>query len=577
MTDIKIKRRSNNIVKQPSLGLPNFLEKIFYNRGVTCKSDIDLQLKSLIPISSLYNSINAAKVIADFLSDNKKILIIGDFDADGASSCTLAILAIKAMGYNNIDFLIPNRFEFGYGLTSEIVEQAKKKSPDLIITVDNGISSIDGVNTANKAGIKVIITDHHLPGKQLPEASVIVNPNQKNDAFKSKSLAGVGVIFYVMTALKKELIKRGWFDRKEIKVPDISDFLDLVALGTIADLVPLDTNNRILVKYGLNLIKIGKARPGILALLKISSRNFKKISADDIGFAIAPRLNAAGRLASMSLGIQCLLADDYDEALQFAVKLDALNRDRKEIEKHMKNKSEEILKNFQFSKEDIPWGICLFQESWHQGVIGILASRVKERYHRPTIIFAPGDNNQLKGSARSINGFHIKNALDQLAILYPELLQKYGGHAMAAGMTINKKNYDKFSKAFDTITKSFLAEEEIDPYVLSDGPLPIDQISLETASIIENLGPWGQAFKEPLFDDTFIISDCKKLKEQHWKLLLKHESSSQLFNAIAFNMVNDWPKLPEKARFVFKLKINEWDNKNTLQLFVEHIDINNEI
>ncbi len=575
--EARIVRRSNNQLPASTFGMPDFLEKIFYSRGIRSQDDIELPLKALLPISSLKNVMPAAKLIAKSLLENKKILFVGDFDADGASSCAFAVLALKSMGYSNIDFMVPNRFEFGYGLTPKIIEIAKDKNPNLIITVDNGISSLDGVDAANKEGIEVIITDHHLPGSRLPNAAVIVNPNQDKDSFASKSLAGVGVIFYVIVALKSHLTANGWFKKLGLKAPKIVNLLDLVALGTIADLVPLDKNNRILVKHGLNLIKNGKGNLGILALLQISGRDYKKVTTSDIGFAVGPRLNAAGRLADMSLGIRCLLSEDYDSALEIAVKLDSLNRDRKDIEEDMKRKSDDILSSLELSKGKLPYGICVYDKSWHQGVIGILASRIKENYHRPTIVFSPGDNSQLKGSARSINGFHIKDALDRLATLHPNLLKKFGGHAMAAGMTINKENFQEFVEAFDSTVKELLLGCDLEPKIVSDGPIPINQLTIETAFAIRRGGPWGQAFQEPKFDDTFIVQDYKKLKERHWKLSLRHESNSKLFEAIAFNMVEIWPILPEKARFLYRLDINDWNDKNSLQLIIEHIELNNEI
>tara|TARA_Y100001935_G_C17311324_1_gene516546 strand:+ start:10193 stop:11971 length:1779 start_codon:yes stop_codon:yes gene_type:complete len=575
--EARIVRRSNNQLPALTFGMPDFLEKIFYSRGIRSQDDIELPLKALLPISSLKNVMPAAKLIAKSLLENKKILFVGDFDADGASSCAFAVLALKSMGYSNIDFMVPNRFEFGYGLTPKIIEIAKDKNPNLIITVDNGISSLDGVDAANKEGIEVIITDHHLPGSRLPNAAVIVNPNQDKDSFASKSLAGVGVIFYVIVALKSHLTANGWFKKLGLKAPKIVNLLDLVALGTIADLVPLDKNNRILVKHGLNLIKNGKGNLGILALLQISGRDYKKVTTSDIGFAVGPRLNAAGRLADMSLGIRCLLSEDYDSALEIAVKLDSLNRDRKDIEEDMKRKSDDILSSLELSKGKLPYGICVYDKSWHQGVIGILASRIKENYHRPTIVFSPGDNSQLKGSARSINGFHIKDALDRLATLHPNLLKKFGGHAMAAGMTINKENFQEFVEAFDSTVKELLLGYDLEPKIVSDGPIPINQLTIETAFAIRRGGPWGQAFQEPKFDDTFIVQNYKKLKERHWKLSLRHESNSKLFEAIAFNMVEIWPILPEKARFLYRLDINDWNDKNSLQLIIEHIELNNEI
>ena len=427
--------------------LPSLLQRVYAARDVRSMADIDRSLASLLPYKELLDIDKAASRLADAIMHDEKLLVIGDFDADGATSTALAVSALRSFGANNVDFLVPNRFTFGYGLTPEIVDVAKTRSPDVIVTVDNGIASIDGVARANSYGIDVVVTDHHLQGAQLPDAFAIVNPNRKDDLFLSKSLAGVGVIFYVMCATRAALTSRDYFSKNNIQKPNMAELLDLVALGTVADVVPLDKNNRILVYQGLARIRSGNARPGIRALLQIAGRPAEKLSSMDLGFSIGPRLNAAGRLDDMSLGISCLLETHFDLALDYAKQLDQLNYERRAIESDMKQQAFELVDKLDLEKQ-LPLGVCLYEESWHQGVIGLVASRVKDKLNRPTIAFAKADEHTLKGSARSVNGVHIRDVLDSIATQHPEILSKFGGHAMAAGLTIKLKDFPLFCALF---------------------------------------------------------------------------------------------------------------------------------
>ncbi|MEC8082575.1 MAG: single-stranded-DNA-specific exonuclease RecJ, partial [Pseudomonadota bacterium] len=447
---------------------PKTLACIYQARGVLGPEELEYKLASLAHPKQFFDINNAATILADAIEHEKRIVIVGDFDADGATSTTLGILALTAMGAVEPQYIVPNRFEYGYGLTPEIVALVQEQEADVLVTVDNGIASIDGVAAAKAAGMQVIVTDHHLPGDVLPNADAIVNPNHPDCQFPSKSLAGVGVIFYVMSALRAQLTQRGWFERAHIPRPNMSEYLDIVALGTVADVVPLDANNRILVQQGLARIQAGKARPGILALLELGGREASRVKATDLGFVVGPRLNAAGRLDDMSIGIECLLSEQAFLARSYAEQLDQLNRERKAIESDMKQQAEKSLASIE-EVSDLPYGMCFYQEDWHQGVIGILASRMKEKCHRPVIAFAKADDDTLKGSARSIPGVHIRDALDLLAKRHPELLSKFGGHAMAAGMSIKAEHYETFTKAFDQIIEEWVTPEQLEATVYTDG------------------------------------------------------------------------------------------------------------
>ncbi|ARN75398.1 single-stranded-DNA-specific exonuclease RecJ [Oceanicoccus sagamiensis] len=556
--------------------LPPLLQQIYSARGIASDEDIQTDLSGLLTPQSLKGLPEAIDLLVTALEQQQRLLVVGDFDADGATSSALAVLALTAMGAESVNFLVPNRFEYGYGLTPEIVAVATQFSPDLIITVDNGISSIDGVKAANDAGIKVLVTDHHLPGTTLPAAAAIVNPNQPGCHFDSKNLAGVGVIFYLMSALRSALRERQWFAQRQIQEPAMADYLDLVALGTVADVVPLDKNNRILVAQGIRRIRAGRTRPGIKALLAVGKRNAERLVSSDLGFAVGPRLNAAGRLDDMTLGIQCLLSDDPYQAGEIARQMDELNQDRKSIEGSMQREAMQSLKALKVEEGNMPYGLCLYDANWHQGVIGILASRIKDRYHRPVIVFADADEEGvIKGSARSISGLHIRDALDAVASRHPGLLSKFGGHAMAAGMSLAKDQYPLFEQAFDEEVRRQLSDDDLQAVLASDGALAADSFNLELAQLLRDAGPWGQHFPEPLFDGEFLLVQQRILQDKHLKLVLAlEEQPQQPLDAIAFNVdMALWKDQSiDKVRLVYKLDVNEFRGNQTLQLMVEYIE-----
>lgn len=555
------------------------LQRVYGARGVSSKNELERDLSALLPFQDLLGITEAAHLLADVLAQQEKILIIGDFDADGATSTALAVSALRTFGAQFVDYLVPNRFEFGYGLTPEIIAVAVKRQPNLIITVDNGISSYAGVEAANQAGIKVLITDHHLPGEKLPAAAAIVNPQQPGDCFLSKNLAGVGVIFYVMLALRSELRARNWFMQQKIAEPNMAQFLDLVALGTVADLVPLDHNNRILVYQGMQRIKAGKVRPGLKALFAIAGRSPERIAASDLGFAIGPRLNAAGRLSDMSLGIECLLCEDLSRAHELATQLGSLNEERRLIEREMKNQAFSDLNKLlqeNFQQENLPLGLCLFDEQWHQGVIGLLAARVKEHFHRPVIVFAPGNSSQeLKGSARSVTGLHIRDILDAVAAQHPGLITKFGGHAMAAGLTLERSAYEPFSKAFAAEVAKRVDPASLRGELYSDGELEQHDFCLDLAKKLREAGPWGQAFPEPLFDGHFRILEQRIVGGKHLKLTLQHKDCSHQLDAIAFNVdVECWPNhRSTQIKAAYRLDINEYLGRSNIQLILEQLEV----
>lgn len=549
------------------------LWRIYRSRGVTRPNQLERELSALIPPDQLDGLGAAVDLLVEAMAQGRRILIVGDFDADGATSSALAVLALRAFGHAQVSFLVPNRFEFGYGLTPEIVEHARRFEPDLIVTVDNGVSSVAGVATANALGWDVIVTDHHLAGDELPAARALVNPNLPGNVFPSKALAGVGVIFYVMLGLRRRLRDIGWFTQRGIPEPNMADYLDLVALGTVADVVSLDQNNRVLVHQGLMRIRAGRCRPGITALLRIAGRNPLKAQSADMGFAVGPRLNAAGRIDDMSLGIACLLADDEATAEPLAAELDRLNRERRQIEGDMKEQAEALLETWAPDDPNtLPWGLCLYQEDWHQGVIGILASRIKERYHRPVIAFAHAGNGLLKGSARSIPGLHIRDALDEVAVRNPSVLQKFGGHAMAAGMTIAESAFEAFTATFDAVVRDHLAADDLQAVIHSDGAIAPDALSLDTARAILDGGPWGQGFPEPMFDDEFEIVSSRVVGEKHWKLVVQPSGATQTIDAIAFNAVENLPQMPSRVRAAYRLDENEWQGRVSLQLRFEYLE-----
>ena len=573
----KIRRRDIIDQTQASLGdqLPNLLQRVYRARGVTQEQELQHHL-ALLQRPNFKGLPEAVGLLADAVVAQANVLIVGDFDADGATSCALAVLALRAMGLQSVDFLVPNRFEFGYGLTPEIVAVAAAQQPDMIVTVDNGISSIEGVRAARELGIAVVVTDHHLPGNELPEADAIVNANQPGCPFPSKNLAGVGVIFYVMNALRAELRQLGWFEESGIPEPNMASFLDLVALGTVADVVPLDHNNRILVAQGLQRMRAGIARPGIMALLEVAGRSPEKLVASDLGFTVGPRLNAAGRMDDMSLGIQCLLCDSPSLAREMAVALDELNRDRKAIESGMQQEALKMLQKVLVNNsDDLPWGLCLYDETWHQGVIGILASRIKDRYHRPVIVFADAGDGLIKGSARSIPGLHIRDALDAVAARHPHLLQKFGGHAMAAGMSLEHQHFAAFAQAFDEEVRRQLSDEDLTALLVSDGELAAEDFTIAIAAQLREAGPWGQHFPEPLFDGEFYLIQQRLVGEKHLKMVLSLDAAgTQLIDAIAFNVdLLVWPNpAATRARLAYRLDVNEFRGKQSVQLMVEYLE-----
>ena len=555
------------------------LRKIYKQRSISAAEDLELGLKNLLTPEKFKGMDVAVTLLARALEEQQRVLIVADFDADGATSCVLATNVLKQFGLKNVDYIVPNRFEYGYGLTPEIVQVGKSLKPDLIITVDNGISSVEGVEVANSLGISVLITDHHIAPDILPAAQAVVNPNQLGCDFPSKCIAGVGVIFYLMLALRSRLREDGWFKKFNLKEPNLADQLDLVALGTIADVVALDRNNRILVCEGIKRIKAGKTRPGIEALLRVSRRDARRLKTSDLGFSVAPRLNAAGRLEDMSTGIECLLTNSENEAHLLALQLDSINQDRKQIELDMREQAFQSLEHLVIEADNLPAALCLFDERWHQGVVGIVASRIKDKFNRPAIAFAQVDaadseEVELKGSARSIQGFHVRDALDAVATQNPGLITKFGGHAMAAGLSLAKDNFDSFSKAFNSYAKKLLSEDQLRAVVLSDGPAEPEWLTLETANVIESAGPWGQEFEEPLFDGRFNLIKQRRLSGNHLKMVLSPKQDAQrVVDAIAFNVSEeDWPseKVTE-IEIVYRIDANEFRGTETLQLKVEQI------
>jgi single-stranded-DNA-specific exonuclease len=548
------------------------LQRIYASRGIRSAADLDTSLDRLHPVGTL-EGIPAA---VDLLLAHRaagRVLVVGDFDADGATSTALMIRALTAWGFASVDFLVPNRFEFGYGLTPEIVELAASRSPTLIVTVDNGISSIAGVTEARARGISVLITDHHLPGPHIPAANVIVNPNLPGSQFASRSLAGVGVAFYVMAGVKRRL------DEQKLTpagAPSVAEFLDLVALGTVADLVPLDSNNRVLVSQGLKRIRSGRCVAGISALLQIASRRSAEMTASDLAFAVAPRLNAAGRIDDMSIGIRCLLADDVQAARTLADQLNAFNLERRAIEARMQADALSAVRRL---RDPGPRalqrsGVCLYDESWHQGVVGLVASRVKDRLRRPVIAFALASDEQLRGSARSVPGIHIRDVLDSIAARQPDLISKFGGHAMAAGLTIERGHLDAFARAFDEEVARWAARSVGADVVETDGELSVQEIALETANALRGGGPWGQAFAEPCFDGVFTIRNSRIVGERHLKMWVEVPRTGRSFDAIAFNHIDEPANFTHPSgdvHLVYRLDVNEYQGERRLQLLVDHV------
>ena len=549
------------------------IRQIFASRGIEDASQLDKRAKALLHYQHLSGMDAAVQVLSEALEKQLKIIIVGDFDADGATSTSLTMLCLAKMGASGHSYLVPNRFDFGYGLSPEIVQVAHQQGAQLIITVDNGIACFDGVDKAKELGIKVLVTDHHLAADRLPQADAIVNPNQPGCEFLSKNLAGVGVAFYLMLALRNHLKQTQWFDKKAIPEPNLAEFLDIVALGTVADVVPLDSNNRVLVYQGLQRIRSGKCRPGIKALVEVAGKSPERMVSSDLGFVLGPRLNAAGRLDDMSLGIECLLAADHSKARQMAVELDSLNRERREIQQSMQDQALASLETLAIDGDQTKNGIIVYQADFHQGVIGIVAGKIKEKYNRPTIAFAHQDDDTLKGSARSIAGLHIRDLLEEINSRYPDVIVKFGGHAMAAGLTIHADKLAAFKRVFEQVSHELLKDRDLSGQILSDGELSHQEFSLEFAQQLKDSGPWGQGFPEPIFDGIFTPVDQKLLGGKHLKLMLKAESGV-LVDAIAFNIDPQlWPNPScKQIHIAYKLDINEFRGRVSLQLMVEALE-----
>ena len=569
-----IKRRKWSDINAAKLDVNSpLLQRIYAARGISSLQELQRGLQHLPSYDLLTDIDKACQLLQEAIEKNERILIVADFDADGATSCATLLRALRMFGAKSVDYIVPNRFEYGYGLSPEIVEAASDYAPQLLITVDNGISSFEGVAAAKEKGMKVLVTDHHLPSANLPEADAIVNPNRKDDPFPCKSLAGVGVVFYVIMALRVHLRNQDWYQKQGISEPNIAGLLDLVALGTVADVVSLTHCNRILVSQGLARMRKGVCSEGVKALIKISGRDITQLVSSDLGFAVAPRLNAAGRLEDMSLGIECLLSNSPAEALSMAQKLDALNHERREIEGQMRQQALQQLDDLACSESahTSSVGICLYEEEWHQGIIGIVASRIKESLHRPVIAFARVEENLLKGSARSIPGLHIRDLFDIIASKYPGLVGKFGGHAMAAGVNVPLDQFEQFREIFDLEARQLLSEEALVDVVLSDGELMPREMNIEVAELLRSAGPWGQGFPEPVFDGVFNVIDKRIVGERHLKMKLSGGRGPAL-DAIAFNTTDeDWPTEVEQVHLAYKLDINEFRGRRSAQLLVEHV------
>ncbi|MCB1891276.1 MAG: single-stranded-DNA-specific exonuclease RecJ [Rhodocyclaceae bacterium] len=547
-------------------GVHPLLARLYAARGIARAAELDTALSALLDPSLLKGATEAATLLADAIAAGRHLLIVADYDCDGATACAVGVRALRAFnaacGFGaNVSFLVPNRFDYGYGLTPEVVRLAAAQKPDVIITVDNGIASVDGVAEAKRLGFATLITDHHLPGDELPAADCIVNPNQPGCGFPSKSIAGVGVMFYVMLALRAELRKRGAFSAGD--EPNLAALLDLVALGTVADVVKLDRNNRILVAQGLARIRQGKMQPGLRALFRIAGREAERASTFDLGFALGPRLNAAGRLADMALGIECLVTDDLGRALNIAQQLDQLNRERRSIESDMQDQALVLLEGIEAAERA---SLTLYDPAWHQGVIGILASRVKDKLHRPVIAFARGNADELKGSGRSIRGLHLRDALDLVSKQAPGLLLRFGGHAAAAGLTLREESLARFETLFEQTVRELIDPADLTRTIETDGPLEAGRMSLESARLLEG-EIWGQGFPAPVFSDDFAVDSQRILKDRHLKLTLRKGAAR--FDAIRFNFAEG---APDKVRAAYRLAVNEFNGVSSVQLVLEHLE-----
>jgi len=571
---MEIKHRG--VVKSDALkglGLHPLVERLYLARGITSPQQVQYRLQNLLPPDGLGGVQKAANRLQEALRDNQRICVVGDFDADGATATALALRALRSFGAQQVDFLVPNRFDFGYGLSPELIPILHERHTDVIITVDNGISSLAGVEAANAAGMDVIITDHHLPGEQLPEACAIVNPNLPGCEFPSKNLAGVGVLFYLIAALRSQLHDNGWFEENTLTPPVLAKWLDLVAVGTVADLVPLDSNNRLLVTEGIRRIRAGKTLPGLLALLQVAGKEAATVTTETIGFFLAPRLNAAGRLEDMSIGINLLLTDDLEEAKNLAAQLDDINHQRRSIQADMQKLADSIVT--QLKKMDrLPMGLCLFHSDWHQGIVGLLASRVKERIGRPVFAFAPenGDSEWLKGSGRSVSGFHLRDALVEMETRHPGLMRRFGGHAMAAGVTLHQDKLKEFTAAFQSVVQAHHDHTPLAQVIETDGPLPESDFSLYTAEALQQAGPWGQGFPPPLFDGWFTVESKKEIGTGHTRLELRVIDGYKKLEAVAFGKIpQQFPREGERLWITFELGVNEFRGRKRLQLLVRDI------
>ncbi|MCL2898246.1 single-stranded-DNA-specific exonuclease RecJ [Brenneria tiliae] len=553
--------------------LPPLLRRLYAQRGVSGAQELERSLRGLLDYRLLNGIDKAVDFLRRALADRRCMVIVGDFDADGATSTALTVLALRGMGGVNVKYLVPNRFEDGYGLSPEVVAQAAELGAEVIVTVDNGISSHAGVEEAHRRGIAVLVTDHHLPGETLPAADAMINPNLRDCAFPSKALAGVGVAFYLMMALCVRLRESGWFTEQGLAEPKLAELLDLVALGTVADVVPLDANNRILVAQGLSRIRAGRCRPGIRALLEVANREAGQLVAGDLGFALGPRLNAAGRLDDMSVGVALLLSDDIVQARMLASDLDALNQTRREIEQGMQVEALRLCETLEQSRDALPYGLAMYHPEWHQGVVGILASRIKDRFHRPVIAFAPAGDGMLKGSGRSIAGLHLRDALERLDTRYPGMMDKFGGHAMAAGLTLQETQFEPFRQRFGELVGEWLDASQLEGVVWSDGELALPELCLSTAEMLRDAGPWGQAFPEPTFDGRFRILQQRLVGERHLKVMVEPLSGGPLLDGIAFNVdTKIWPDSSvREAELAYKLDVNEFRGKRSVQLLIQHL------
>jgi single-stranded-DNA-specific exonuclease len=566
---MEIRRRVHDNSMDFAGHLHPVVRRVYAARGIASDSELDLSLDRLLPVGSLEGLDAATRLLAAHRAAGR-VLVIGDFDADGATSTALLVRALRALRFAHVDFLVPNRFRFGYGLTPEIVALAATRTPSLIVTVDNGVSSIAGVEAAREIGVPVLVTDHHLPGSVLPRAEVIVNPNLPGSQFGSPALAGVGVAFYLIAALGKALGEASF---------RAANYLDLVALGTVADMVPLDRNNRILVSEGLKRIRAGRCVAGIRALLESAGRNREQLSAADLGFGLAPRLNAAGRLTDMSVGIACLLADEFSEAQRLALLLTQLNDERREIEQRMQLEAVGLAENLRDSEAAESLGICLFDENWHQGVVGLVAGRIKDRLHRPVIAFARAEDGSLRGSARSVPGINIRDALDSVAVQRPDLIDRFGGHAMAAGLSLRESNLPAFRLAFAAEIARRGNRELLSGVIYSDGALSAAELCIGTAQALRSAGPWGQGFPEPAFDGKFLVEEARIVGDKHMKMRLRPSHlGAEAIDAIAFGYMGS-PSEDANMRggatvqLVYRLEINEYRGAARVQLNCQHLKI----